>query len=66
MTYLDAYLTVIATLVVVDVVWLGIVTPRFSRPTLGDILTHGANLPPAIVFHVLYDRAFGLRHQAGL
>jgi uncharacterized membrane protein len=44
MIYLYAYLTVIATLVVVDVVWLGIVTPRFSRPTLGDILTHGANL----------------------
>jgi uncharacterized membrane protein len=48
------YLAALATLVVVDVVWLGITTPRFVRPTLGDILLNGVSMPPVILFYALY------------
>jgi uncharacterized membrane protein len=37
-----------------DLAWLGLMVPRFYRPTLGDIASSGINLPPAILFYVLY------------
>ena len=49
-----AYLAVLATFVAADMVWLGVMAPRFYRPTLGDILLSGVNLPPAIAFYALY------------
>ena len=49
-----AYLAALATFVAADMVWLGAMAPRFYRPTLGDILLSGVNLPPAIVFYALY------------
>ena len=48
------YLAALATFVVADMVWLGLMTPRFYRPTLGDILITGVNLPPALVFYLVY------------
>jgi uncharacterized membrane protein len=48
------YLTALATFVVADMIWLGLMTPRFYRPTLGDILVTGVNLPPALVFYLIY------------
>ena len=48
------YLAALTTFVVADMVWLGLMTPRFYRPTLGDILVTGVNLPPALVFYLLY------------
>jgi uncharacterized membrane protein len=54
MIYVIGYLAALATLVVVDVIWLGVMTPRFFRPSLGDILLTDVSMPPAIAFYVLY------------
>ena len=54
MTQVVGYLAALATFVVADMVWLGLMTPRFYRPTLGDILITGVNLPPALVFYLVY------------
>ena len=54
MTYLIGYISTLLTFVVIDMVWLATMTPRFYRPTLGDILISGVNLPPALVFYLLY------------
>ena len=49
-----AYLVALSTFVAADMVWLGVMAPRFYRPTLGDIAISGVNLPPAIVFYAIY------------
>ena len=54
MTQVVGYLAALATFVVADMIWLGLMTPRFYRPTLGDILITGVNLPPALVFYLVY------------
>lgn len=54
MIYVIGYLAALATFVVVDVIWLGVMTPRFFRPSLGDILLTDVSMPPAIAFYVLY------------
>ena len=54
MTYFIGYISTLSTFVVIDMAWLATMTPRFYRPTLGDILISGVNLPPALVFYLLY------------
>jgi len=54
MTYGVGYLVALMTFVACDMVWLGMMAPRFYRPTLGDIAISGVNLPPAIAFYLLY------------
>jgi uncharacterized membrane protein len=54
MAYSAAYAGALAALVVADMIWLGSMVGRVYRPTLGDILLSGVNLPPAIVFYLLY------------
>ena len=54
MIYFTGYIATLLTFAVVDMAWLATMTPRFYRPTLGDILISGVNLPPAIVFYLLY------------
>ena len=49
-----AYLVALAVFLGCDMVWLGLMAPRFYRPTLGDIAVAGVNLPPAIVFYAMY------------
>lgn len=48
------YGAALLTFVLVDLVWLGIMAPRFYRPVLDDIALANVNLPPAIVFYALY------------
>ena len=48
------YLVALSTFVAADMVRLGVMAPRFYRPTLGDIAISGVNLPPAIVFYAIY------------
>jgi uncharacterized membrane protein len=48
------YAVSLVTFVGCDLVWLGLMAPRFYRPTLGDIAVSGVNLPPAIVFYLIY------------
>ena len=54
MNYLAGYAAALVASLAADAVWLGTMAKRIYRPTLGDILIPGVNLPPAIVFYVLY------------
>lgn len=54
MVYMASYLASLVTFVAADMAWLGIMAPRFYKPTLGDIAVVGVNLPPAIVFYAIY------------
>jgi uncharacterized membrane protein len=54
MTYVTGYVAALLTFLLVDMAWLGMMAPRFYRPTLGDIAISGVNLPPAILFYALY------------
>ena len=48
------YLVALVTFVMVDMAWLGTMASRFYKPALGDIAIAGVNLPPAVVFYVIY------------
>lgn len=48
------YVITLVTFIAIDLTWLGIMALRFYKPTLGDIGLDGVNLPPAIVFYLLY------------
>ncbi|MGY3445428.1 MULTISPECIES: DUF2177 family protein [unclassified Bradyrhizobium] len=54
MTYLYAYLSTLLVFLLCDMAWLGTMASRLYRPTLGDILSTEVNLPPAIVFYLIY------------
>src|SRR4029078_11233783 len=49
-----SYFSSLLTFVACDMVWLGLMAPRFYRPILGDSALVGVNLPPAIAFYLLY------------
>ena len=48
------YVVALLTFVAADMVWLGLMAPRFYKPAIGDIALSGFNLPPAIVFYLIY------------
>jgi len=54
MTYFVSYAAALLLFVVADMIWLGSMVSRIYRPALGDILLPGVNLPPAIVFYLIY------------
>jgi uncharacterized membrane protein len=54
MTYVAAYIAALALFIGADMVWLGAMVNRVYRPALGDVLIAGVNLPPAIVFYLIY------------
>ena len=54
MTYVAAYVAALLVFFLADMVWLGTMVSRLYRPALGDLLLSGANIPPAIVFYLLY------------
>jgi uncharacterized membrane protein len=54
MIYITAYLSTLVAFVLCDMVWLGIMTSRFYRPTMGDIMLAGVNLPAGITFYLIY------------
>lgn len=49
-----SYISSLVAFVACDMVWLGLMAPRFYRPILGDSALAGVNLPPAIAFYLLY------------
>ena len=53
-TYLAGYVATLIVFIVADMAWLGTMVNRVYRPALGDIMLAGVNLPPAIVFYLLY------------
>lgn len=54
LTLIAAYVAALAAFAAADMVWLGTMVERIYRPALGDILIVGVNLPPAIIFYLLY------------
>ena len=48
------YVVALFTFVAADMVWLGLMAPRFYKPAMGDIALAGFNLPPALVFYLIY------------
>lgn len=49
-----AYGFALVIFVVVDLLWLGFMAPRFYRPILGDIAAPDVNLWAAILFYFVY------------
>ena len=54
LTALIGYVTALVVFLAVDMVWLGIMAPRYYRPIMGDIVLATVNLPAAFVFYVIY------------
>jgi len=54
MIYVTAYIAALLVFVLVDMVWLGIMVSRLYRPAIGDLLLTGVNMPPAILFYLVY------------
>ncbi len=54
LTALIGYVTALVVFFAVDMVWLGIMAPRYYRPIMGDIALATVNLPAAFAFYVLY------------
>jgi uncharacterized membrane protein len=48
------YLVTVTIFFTIDMIWLGIMAPRFYKPTLGDIAISGVNLAPAVLFYAIY------------
>ena len=54
MPALVSYLIALAAFVALDMAWLGVMAPRFYRPTLGDIALSSAAIGPAALFYLVY------------
>jgi len=54
MTYAAAYLAALLVFFLADMVWLVPMVSRLYRPALGDLLLSDVNMPPAILFYLLY------------
>ncbi|GAA0554223.1 putative membrane protein [Rhizomicrobium palustre] len=54
MAYLIGFAASALAFVIADMFWLGTMVGRLYRPALGDLLLEGVNLPPAIIFYLLY------------
>jgi uncharacterized membrane protein len=53
------YLAILVTLTVIDLVWLGLITPDFYKKQIGPLGLEKPSLPVAVVFYCLY--AAGIR-----
>ena len=54
MLYAAAYAAILLPFCLLDAVWLTVMGKVLYKPTLGDILLPGVNLPPAIAFYLIY------------
>ncbi len=54
MTSVSSYLAALLLFFLADMVWLGTMSSRLYKPTLGDILLTDVSLMPAIVFYLAY------------
>ncbi len=54
MRFLLPYLTVAASFLAIDMVWLGIMAERLYRPVLGELLRPAPNPAPAAFFYLFY------------
>ena len=54
MTYVIAYVAVLAVFGAIDAAWLTTMGPLLYRPALGDILAQSLRVWPAIAFYLMY------------
>lgn len=54
MTYVSSYIAALLLFFLADMVWLGTMSSRLYKPTLGDILLANVSITPAIFFYLLY------------
>lgn len=54
MRFVIAYLSTGIVFLAFDTVWLSLMASRLYRPQLGDLMSDKLNLPPAILFYLLY------------
>jgi len=54
MTYAVGYIAALVVFLAADMVWLGTMVNRIYRPALGEILSSSVNLPPALIFYLIY------------
>lgn len=52
--YLYVYLLSVPVFFAIDMVWLGLVAPRFYRAQIGHLLSGTVNWVPAILFYLLF------------
>jgi uncharacterized membrane protein len=53
-TYFVGYLSALATLAVLDALWLGVVSREFYKARLGQLLLDQPNWPIAILFYLIH------------
>jgi len=58
MRYAVVYVAALATMVVLDFTWLGLIAAPLYRDALGPLMADPVNLPAAVVFYLVY--ALGL------
>jgi uncharacterized membrane protein len=54
MSYISSYLTALTAFFLADMAWLGTMSSRLYKPTLGDILMNKFSVMPAVAFYLLY------------
>ena len=54
MVYISSYIAALLLFFLADMVWLGTMSSRLYKPTLGDILLTDVSMIPAIVFYLVY------------
>ena len=54
MLYAISYAAILVPFCMLDAVWLTVMGKLLYKPTLGDILLPGVNLPPAIAFYLIF------------
>lgn len=52
--YIVSYIAVAVCMLALDVVWLSSTAQTIYRPVLGDLLRPDVNIPPAVLFYLLY------------
>ena len=62
--FLIAYISALAPMLVLDGVWLALVSKRFYSPRIGHLMTDSPQLAPIALFYLLY--AFGVVMLAAL
>ena len=54
MAYIYSYIAALLLFFLADMVWLGAMSSRLYKPTLGDILLTNVSIMPAIAFYLIY------------
>lgn len=54
MSFIISYAATGIIFLAIDAVWLGLMANRLYRPLIGELMADDINLPPAILFYLLY------------